>query len=125
MAAKAQKSFPTRVYILIAGFLVWSFILALRLVNLQLFQYIDLSKRAKRQQNRVFEISPKRGTIYDRRNRELAVSINVESVFAVPTEISAKDQAASQLARALNLSRADVLRKLTSSHSFAWLKRKA
>jgi cell division protein FtsI/penicillin-binding protein 2 len=125
MAAKAHQSFHTRVYILIAGLLVWSFILAFRLVNLQLFQYIDLSKRAKRQQNRVFEISPKRGTIYDRRNRELAVSINVESVFAVPTEVPTKDQAASQLARALNLNRADVLRKLTSSHSFAWLKRKA
>src|SRR5262245_29024159 len=114
MPAKVQRSFHTRVYLLIACFLVWSVLLALRLVSLQLFQYIELSKLAKRQQNRVFEISPKRGTIYDRRNRELAVSINVESVFAVPTEISAKDQAASQLARALNLSRADVLRKLTS-----------
>jgi cell division protein FtsI/penicillin-binding protein 2 len=125
MAAKVQRSFHTRVYILIACFLAWSFLLAFRLVNLQLFQYIDLSKLARRQQNRVFEIGPKRGTIYDRRNRELAVSIDVESVFAVSTEISAKEQVASQLARALNLNREDILRKLTSSHGFVWMKRKA
>src|SRR6266850_2091428 len=125
MAAKSQQSFHTRIYILIACFLVWSFLLAFRLINLQLFQYIDLSNRAKRQQNRVFEISPKRGTIYDRRNRELAVSINVESVFAVSPEISAKGQVAPQLARALSLNREDVLKKLTSAHGFVWLKRKA
>jgi len=125
MSARSQQSFHTRIYILIACFFVWSFLLAIRLVNLQLFQYIELSNRARRQQNRVFEISPKRGTIYDRKNRELAVSINVESVFAVPAEISAKAEAASKLARALNLNREEVLRKLTGSHGFVWLKRKA
>jgi cell division protein FtsI (penicillin-binding protein 3) len=124
MASKFQQSFRTRIYILIAFLLVWSGLLAFRLVNLQIFQYIELSNRARRQQSRAFEISPKRGTIYDRRNRELAVSIEVDSVFAVPTEISAKEQATSQLARALNLNRQDVFKKLASARGFTWLKRK-
>ncbi len=124
MPAKLQQSFRTRIYLLIACLLVWSCLLAFRLVNLQIFQYIDLRNRAKRQQSRVFEVSPKRGTIYDRRNRELAVSISVDSVFAVPTEVAAKEETASQLARALNLNPKDLLKKLNGQRGFVWLKRK-
>src|SRR5438034_7762762 len=124
MSAKYQELFYSRIYLLIACFLVWSFLLGFRLLNLQIFQYIDLSNRAKRQQSRVFEISPKRGTIYDRKNRELAVSINLDSVFAVPSEIPDRELAAGQLASVLKLSGQDVLKKLSSSRGFAWLKRK-
>src|SRR5205823_5172749 len=80
--------------------------------------------RARRQQSRVFEISPKRGTIYDRKNRELAVSINLDSVFAIPSEIPDKELTASQLAPALKLDRQEVVKKLSISRSFTWLKRK-
>src|SRR5947199_10536153 len=124
MSAKYQELFHTRIYLLIACFLVWSFLLGFRLLNLQIFQYIDLTNRAKRQQSRVFEISPKRGTIYDRKNRELAVSINLDSVFAVPSEIPDKELAAGQLAPALKLNRQEVLKKLSSPRSFTWLKSK-
>jgi cell division protein FtsI/penicillin-binding protein 2 len=124
MPGKLQQSFRTRIYLLIACLLVWSFTLAFRLVNLQIFQYVDLRNRANRQQSRVFEISPKRGTIYDRRNRELAVSINVDSVFAVPAEIGPKQETAYRLARALNLNPQDVMKKITGQRGFVWLKRK-
>jgi cell division protein FtsI (penicillin-binding protein 3) len=124
MSSKHQELFHTRIYILIAIFLSWSFLLAFRLVNLQIFQYVDLSNRARRQQSRAFEISPKRGSIYDRGNRELAVSIEVDSVFAIPSEIPVKETAAAQLATALGLNRWDVMKKLTNSRGFTWLKRK-
>jgi cell division protein FtsI (penicillin-binding protein 3) len=124
MPGKLQQSFRTRIYLLVACLLVWSFTLAFRLVNLQIFQYVDLRNRANRQQSRVFEISPKRGTIYDRRNRELAVSINVDSVFAVPAEIGPKQETAYRLARALNLNPQDVMKKITCQRGFVWLKRK-
>ena len=124
MPAKSKDSFSSRVFILSALFLIWFLLLAFRLVNLQVFQYTDLSARAKRQQSRSFEISPQRGTIYDRHGRELAISVTVDSVYAVPSEIPDKELAADQLAHALKLKRHDLFAKLTANRGFAWLKRK-
>ena len=72
----------------------------------------------------MFKISPKRGTIFDRRNRELAVSINVESVYAVPSEITDKPRTAARLAQTLGLDPESVRRRLEGARSFCWIKRK-
>jgi cell division protein FtsI (penicillin-binding protein 3) len=125
MPAKSKDPFWSRVFILSALFLTWFFLLVFRLVNLQIFQYTDLSARARRQHSRSFEISPQRGTIYDRHGRELAISVNVDSVYAVPLEIPDKKWVADQLAQALNLKGHDLLAKLRANRGFTWLKRKA
>src|SRR5262245_53005712 len=124
MPAKPKELFPVRIFILSSAFLVWSVLLIARFVDLQIFQYADLSSKAERQQNRSFEISPQRGTIYDRRGRELAVSVNVDSVYAVSSDIADKKQAADQLAQALGLKRQLIFSKLNSTRGFLWLKRK-
>ncbi|MCI0423272.1 MAG: transpeptidase family protein [Acidobacteria bacterium] len=124
MSAKPKDSFPARIFVLSSLFLIWSFLLVFRLVHLQIFQYAELSAKARRQQSRSFEISPQRGTIYDRHGRELAVSVSVDSVYAISSEISDKKQAADQLARVLTLKRQDVLAKLKATRGFIWLKRK-
>jgi cell division protein FtsI (penicillin-binding protein 3) len=41
-----------------------------------------------RQQQRTFEILPRRGILYDRNLRELAVSVLADSVFVVPYEVT-------------------------------------
>jgi len=124
MPAKPKESFPARIFILSSFFLIWSVLLASRFVHLQIFQYADLSAKAERQQSRSFEISPQRGTIYDRRGRELAVSVNVDSVYAISSEIADKMQAADVLAQALGLKRQTILTKLKATRGFLWLKRK-
>ena len=124
MPAKPKESFPARIFILSSFFLIWSVLLISRFVDLQIFQYADLSAKAERQQSRSFEISPQRGTIYDRRGRELAVSVNVDSVFAISSEIADKKQAADMLAQALGLKRQTILTKLKATRGFLWLKRK-
>jgi len=43
--------------------------------------------RAVQQQQRTIDISPKRGVIYDRNGVPLAMSIQADSVFAVPNEV--------------------------------------
>lgn len=83
-----------------------------------------MRKRARRQQTRVFHVSPKRGIIYDQKNRELAVSIKVESVFAVPPEVEGKSRTAALLAPILGLDEQQLLNRLTRSRSFCWIKRK-
>jgi len=49
---------------------------------------------AMRQQRRTIEIDPKRGTIYDRNMRPLAMSVPVQSAFAIPSEIKDTTMAA-------------------------------
>ena len=61
---------------------VWMVAVLARLSYLQLFCYSEYLAKAQHQQQRIFEISPKRGTIYDRKGRELAVSLPMDSVFA-------------------------------------------
>ena len=58
---------------------VWMVAVLARLSYLQLFRYSDYLAKAQHQQQRIFEISPKRGTIYDRKGRELAVSLPMDS----------------------------------------------
>ncbi len=75
-----------RLYAL-AGFLcLWLLAICLRLVYLQIFCYGDFERRAQHQQQRSFDLSAKRGVIYDRAGRELAMSIQVDSAFVVPPE---------------------------------------
>ncbi len=124
MSAKRRKVFRTRLGVLVAFFVAWSCLISYRLVSLQIIQYPEMREHARRQQTRVFQVSPERGTIFDRRNRELAVSVKVESVFAVPPEIKDKPRTAARLAQVLGLDREKVLRRLERSRSFCWIKRK-
>src|ERR1700740_698927 len=74
--------------VLVAGFLLLSLTaVSGRLAYLQLFRHSDYLARAARQQQRVIEITPQRGPIYDRNMHPLAMSIPVDSAFAVPSEI--------------------------------------
>lgn len=58
-----------------------------RTAYLQFVRGQDLKQQALDQQTQEKEITPERGTIYDRNGTELAVSANVETVVADPTTI--------------------------------------
>ena len=124
MSTKRLKTFRTRLSVIVGLFLVWSCLIGYRLVELQILQYPAMRERARRQQTRVFHVSPKRGVIYDRKNRELAVSIKVESVFAVPPEVESKSRTAALLAAVLGLDEKQLVNRLKRSRSFCWIKRK-
>ena len=79
---------------------VWMVAVLARLSYLQLFRYSEYLAKAQHQQQRIFEISPKRGTIYDRKGRELAVSLPMDSVFADPAEITDADDGGAAACRA-------------------------
>ena len=113
-----------RLYILTGILLLWCGVIAIRLLDLQVFDYKDWLERAQRQQQRTIEVAPRRGAIFDRNGRELAMSISVDSVFAVPSEIPDPATTAGLLARVLNASPREVLAKLDRSRSFTWLARK-
>lgn len=98
--------------------------LTVRLAYLQLVRGNELQAEAR--ENRLWEVpvQPRRGAIVDRHGRELAISVNADSVYAVPTEIADPEATARRLAEILGLSYVDVYERLTRPASFSWVQRK-
>ncbi len=103
---------------------VWMAAVLARLGYLQLFCYSEYLAKAQHQQQRLFEISPNRGTIYDRKGRELAVSIPMDSVFADPLEISDAEMVARLLSGVLPASSDDLETKIREARTPVRLARK-
>jgi len=95
-----------------------------RLYQLEIFQYLELLGRAQRQQQRIVEVAPQRGTIFDRQMHPLAMSLAVDSVYAVPAEIPNREMAANLLATVLDLDQRDLVGRFKAFRSFCWIKRK-
>ncbi len=104
--------------------LVWMVAVLARLSYLQLFCYSEYFAKAQHQQQRIFEISPKRGTIYDRKGRELAVSLPMDSVFADPAEITDAEMVAHLLSHILSDASDDIETKIREAHTPVRLARK-
>ncbi len=119
-----QRNPRLRWLIVCALAIVWIGVILGRLAYLQLFSYSEYFAKAQRQQQRIFEISPMRGTIYDRKGRELAVSLPMDSVFADPAEISDVGMVARLLSGALNVPAEDLEAKIDEARTPVRLARK-
>jgi cell division protein FtsI/penicillin-binding protein 2 len=113
-----------RLYALSGLLCLWLLAICLRLVYLQIFCYGDFERRAQHQQQRSFDLSPKRGVIYDRAGRELAMSIQVDSAFVVPSETPDLGNIISLITRITKDDPRAVLADC-SAHKFCWVARKA
>jgi cell division protein FtsI (penicillin-binding protein 3) len=123
-ASTARNSTNLRLYILAGVFVFWCATISVRLVYLQIFRYGNFEHRAQHQQQRTEEVSARRGIIYDRQGRELAMSINVDSVFAVPSEMPKPASTISLIARITKQDPHELLAKCEAVKSFCWLARK-
>jgi cell division protein FtsI (penicillin-binding protein 3) len=123
-ASTARNSSSFRLYVL-AGILVfWCSVICLRLVYLQVFRYGTFEQRAQHQQQRTEEVSAPRGIIFDRNGQELAMSINVDSVFAVPSEMQKPASTISLIGRITKQDPRELLAKCEAAKTFCWLARK-
>jgi cell division protein FtsI (penicillin-binding protein 3) len=110
----------------------WALLICGRLLWLQVFQHHEWVERADRQQERTFEVAPRRGILYDRNLQELAMTVLADSVYAVPSEIGADRAAdAAALAKIVHTDPDDhftsehqILARLNASKNFAWVARK-
>ncbi len=119
-----QNKLHLRILILAGWALLWMTGIFGRLAYLQLVRHSDYMARAMRQQRRTLDITPKRGSIYDRNMHPLAMSVPVQSAFAVPSEVKDIDMATRLLSGVLGIPQ-DVLReKLDSGATFVWVQRK-
>jgi len=114
-----------RLYTLGAVLVLWCLAICARLVYLQVFRYGEFVERAQHQQQRTVEVAARRGMIYDRAGRELAMSTTVDSVFAVPTEIPDLPSTISLISRIVQSDPHELLARCSAGKTFCWLARKA
>jgi cell division protein FtsI (penicillin-binding protein 3) len=124
MRASPPKTPTRRLYILAALLCLWIFAICFRLVRLQVVKYGFFIQLAHRQQNRTIPVEPRRGNIFDRYGHPLAMSIDVDSVFAVPSEVHNPETTAAVLGKVLNLDPREIVARIESSRNFAYIARK-
>jgi cell division protein FtsI/penicillin-binding protein 2 len=120
-----------RFWLVCLFFVLWASAIAARLFWLQVVRHSEYLERAQKQQQRTFEVAPRRGVLYDRNMRELAMTVQVDSIYAVPIEIDDQQAAAHVLANAIHTDPADaqtteqeIAKRLKDGHGFAWVARR-
>jgi len=120
-----------RFWIICLFFLVWACVIAGRLFLLQIVDHKEYLERAEKEQQRTFEVAPRRGVLYDRNLRELAMTVQVDSIYADPSEIENKAAAAQTLAGLVHTdaddgrnSESEIAERLNAGHNFAWIARR-
>ena len=83
-----------------------------RLGWIQIVQGDKYKELANEQQTRDIPIPSKRGTIYDRNGKELAISASSNTVWAKPSEISDPEETSAFLAEILDLDGEELLKRL-------------
>ena len=119
-----NKYFKFRILLVGLLFFIAFAAIAAKAIHLQVFRSQWLSQAASDQYEKSLTISGKRGNIYDRNQREMAVSIDVASIAAYPARIKNIEDTAEKLAEILKLDSRKIQQKLTLDKSFVWIKRK-
>lgn len=99
--------------------------LSLKIVYLQFFSQHDLPAIATRQKNIVAQLPPHRGDIYDRNLRPLAMTLEVDSIYANPAQFGPerRGETTRLLSEILGISEEELSRRLQRKGYFVWLKR--
>ncbi len=125
---RKQARLRTRIVALFCT--LWLLIIVVRLVQIQVFGHARAEARVNEQNRSQTDILPRRGTIYDRQGRILALSLPARSVYYItnPADpIPARIEPIRRLAGALGLT-AKELEKIESqiraNAGRVWLKRK-
>jgi cell division protein FtsI (penicillin-binding protein 3) len=96
--------------------------------GLQVRDAARLRELAEDHYNEQINIPPKRGTIRDRNGSELAVTVDVDSLYANPRKLRASGAnvvlIAQQLAALLGVDAQKLAQRLSSDRYFVWLKRR-
>jgi cell division protein FtsI (penicillin-binding protein 3) len=124
MKVEDKKWIRIRIYLVAVFFLCGLTTILLRASQLQVFERERLDALARAGYNDVVKLLPKRGTIYDREGHELAVSVEVGSIYANPRLIDDKVKSAAQLALHLNIPQSSILSLLEKDSPFVWIERR-
>ncbi|MCZ6671173.1 MAG: penicillin-binding protein 2 [Acidobacteria bacterium] len=95
-----------------------------RLIRYQILLGDSIRQQARSQQEGVIEILPARGAIYDARGRELALSVQVDSLYVDPSRFADRAKEIRQISRILGISPGTIRTRINRGGSrFAWISR--
>jgi cell division protein FtsI (penicillin-binding protein 3) len=130
-AQTAQPLLRLRYWIVCLGLLLWASLIVSKLFWLQIARHKEFVEKAQKQQEHTFEVAPRRGVLYDRNLRELAMTVQADSYFTVPSEIDDKPATAHALAQIVHdgsedawTSEPQILARMNASRGFAWIARR-
>jgi cell division protein FtsI (penicillin-binding protein 3) len=118
-----EKGVRVRIRLIGVVFTLGFTLVAMRAFDLQVLQEEQWGERAVRQHQKVIPLTPRRGTIFDSNGEELAVSVDVDSIYVEPRKLEDRAVATKKLAKALDLPVRTVKAKLKGNSNFVWLKR--
>lgn len=124
MKVEEKKWIRFRIYV-IAGFFILGFgIIFARAYQLQVIEKDYLRGTAENGIIGSAELPPDRGIIYDRQGTELALNVQVASIFVHPRQVEDKKRAAHHLSKILDEKESVILKFLSSDRPFEWIRRK-
>lgn len=113
----------SRVKFLQAFFIIFFSIIVFRLFLIMFVEHEVYLERAKIQQVKKEEIIPKRGNIYDRKGREMAISLERDSLYIDPLMVK-KRETIDILNNFVKVKYEDIFSDFEKNKRFIWLKRK-
>ncbi len=124
MKRKPINWLKIRIFVLLCLIFVCFGLISGRMFQLQVLKKEALYRMAAQQQHAQIPLVPKRGTISDRKGNELAVSVEVDSVYADPQKIVDPRKTAQSLGAILQIDPEELQERLRSKISFEWIQRK-
>lgn len=119
-----------RAIVVVGVLVIWMLFIAGRLVYLQAIRHDELQKEARAQQLHLDSAptSSTRGRVLDREGRELALSLEIDSCFAVPYEIENMDETSELLAPLVGIEAKELAERFRNANQaktkFIWLARR-
>jgi cell division protein FtsI (penicillin-binding protein 3) len=105
--------------------IIFSFVIVfLRLSDIMILKNRFYTEKAKSQQIKTEDIQVRRGTIYDRKGRDVAVNLEVESLYCDPVEAQMNREGIRRLSSLLRMEPAAIRAKLSKDKRFVWVDRK-
>ncbi len=102
-----------RVWLAGGVFLIWGLAVILTLHRLQVVRVDDMRSQARRQQECVVSVEPRRGKILDRMGRPLAVSTEAYTLYASSAQVRQQAGALTTIARATGIPASRLSKKLS------------
>lgn len=124
MSTRPHLEVRKRIIFLFFLLFLLTMVLSLRLVWIQVVNSDEYQQKALEQRTRGLKVEPKRGIIYDRQGRELAVSASSETVVAIPLEIKDSVDTARRLSNILEMDYDYIYDRITRKASAVYVKRK-
>jgi cell division protein FtsI (penicillin-binding protein 3) len=124
-AARLRTWRNMRIGFILLVFLLMFGVVVVRLFNLMLLNRDKLYSLAENQHRVISTYITKRGNIFDTNGIDLAVSIEMDSIYACPYRVADLEHEATLISDVASVDRDSLLIKLDSDRNFVWVRRRA